>query len=148
MPLAVVLLTMFGSGLSSAQTSPGSQQPASPQMSQGERAAMGGGMMRGMMAEHQAMMAEAKAMDQKLDELVATMNAAEGPAKLDAIAAVVNELVVRRTLMRDRMMMMQDRMMQQMMSMMSGMEKPGSTQEGAGTEKEDQAPDPAATHKH
>jgi hypothetical protein len=76
------------------------------------------------------------------------MNAAEGPAKLDAIAAVVNELVVRRTMMRDRMMMMQDRMMRQMMLMMSGMERPGSTQEGAGTEKEDQAFDPAAAHKH
>jgi len=38
--------------------------------------------------------------DQKLDELVAKMNAAQGEAKVDAIADVVNELVAQRKQMR------------------------------------------------
>ena len=41
---------------------------------------------------HQKMMAEMQAMDQKLDSLVAQMNAAQGQAKVDAIAAVINEM--------------------------------------------------------
>jgi hypothetical protein len=145
--VAVAVLTILAGGSSSAQTSSNTQQPAPPPASQDDAAAMRGRMMRGMMAERQNMMAEATAMDQKLDELVARMNTAEGPAKVDAIAAVVNELVARRTEMRDRMMTMQDRMMQQMMSMMGGTAKPGSAQEDTAPAKDGQAPD-VAPHQH
>jgi len=41
--------------------------------------------------------------DQKLDDLIAKMNAAKGEAKVDAIAAVLNELVAQRKEMRKQM---------------------------------------------
>ena len=59
-----------------------------------------------MMAEHEKMMAETKAADQRLDALVATMNAASGTAKADATSAVVSEQVTQRRTMRDGMMKM------------------------------------------
>lgn len=49
---------------------------------------------------HQEMMKQRAADDAKLEELVATMNAARGDAKVDAIAAVVNELVSQHRSMR------------------------------------------------
>lgn len=62
---------------------------------------MGGCMMS---AEHQQMheqmQQQMRAHDAKLDELVAAMNQAEGPARVDAIAAVVNELIAQRREMR------------------------------------------------
>jgi hypothetical protein len=63
-------------------------------------------------AEHQAMMANMQAEQKKLDELVAQMNAAKGPDKVDRIAAVVTEMAA----MHKRMntMMMQGGMMQMM----------------------------------
>ena len=64
-----------------------------------------------MMAEHQKMMGEMKAADERLDQLVAKMNAASGQAKVDATAAAVAELVAQRTTMRDRMMQMHHGMM-------------------------------------
>ena len=42
-------------------------------------------------------------MDQRLDNLVAQMNAATGDAKVDAVAAVVNELVAQRAEMHAKM---------------------------------------------
>ena len=45
---------------------------------------------------HAGMRAQMQAHDARLDELVAAMNAAEGSAKVDAIAAVVNEIVAQR----------------------------------------------------
>jgi septal ring factor EnvC (AmiA/AmiB activator) len=71
-----------------------------------------------MMAEHEKMMTETKAADQRLDALVATMNAASGPAKADATAAVVSEMVTQRRTMRDGMMKMQQDMMGHMMEHM------------------------------
>jgi len=41
--------------------------------------------------------------DQKLDDLIAKMNAAKGEARVDAIAAVLNELVAQRKEMRKHM---------------------------------------------
>jgi hypothetical protein len=75
-----------------------------------------------MMAERQQMMAAMHAMDQKLKDLVAQMDAATGTKKADAIAAVVKELVTERTNMSGRMMMMQDGMMQHMMQHMMSMQ--------------------------
>ena len=60
--------------------------------------------------DHQKMMADMQAQQKTLDDLVAAMNAATGPEKVDRIAAVVNEMAA----MHKRMttMMMQGGMMQ------------------------------------
>jgi hypothetical protein len=50
------------------------------------------------------MMAEMKAMDARLTEKVAVMNAAAGNDKIEAMAAVVNELVAQRKTMQEHMM--------------------------------------------
>jgi len=76
-----------------------------------------------MMAEREKMMAEMKAADQRLDGLVATMNAASGVAKADATAAVVSEMVTEDRAMRDGMMKMQDEMMAHMMEHMQAGEE-------------------------
>jgi hypothetical protein len=67
-----------------------------------------------MMADHEKMMADMKAADQRLDDLVVKMNAASGTEKTNAIAAVVNEMVSQRRTMRDGMMKMQQGMMAHM----------------------------------
>ena len=71
-----------------------------------------------MMADQEKMMAEVKAADQRLDDLVAKMNAASGVDKAEATAAVVNEMVAQRRTMRDGMMKMQHGMMAHMMGHM------------------------------
>ena len=65
---------------------------------------------QGGAANHQAMMADMQTQQKKLDELVAQMNTAKGPEKVDRIAAVVTEMAA----MHKRMstMMMQGGMMQ------------------------------------
>ncbi|MCL4395251.1 MAG: hypothetical protein M1482_10700 [Chloroflexi bacterium] len=60
---------------------------------------------RAMMAKRDQMMADMKAMDAKLDQKVAAMNSAAGPAKVDAMAAVINELVSQRRQMQNMMSM-------------------------------------------
>jgi hypothetical protein len=67
---------------------------------------------QGTAADRQAMMAGMQAEQKKLDELVAQMNAANGPEKVDRIAAVVTEMAA----MHKRMstMMMNGGMMQMM----------------------------------
>lgn len=52
---------------------------------------------------HADMRARMHAHDLRLDELVAAMNAAEGEAKIDAVAAVVNELVAQRRTRREHL---------------------------------------------
>jgi hypothetical protein len=70
-----------------------------------------------MMADHQKMMAEMKAGDERLDGLMAKMTAASGQAKIDATAAVVAEMVAQRRTMQG-MMKMQEGMMGHMMEHM------------------------------
>lgn len=60
---------------------------------------------------HAEMMEKMQARQEKLDELVAAMEAAEGDAKVDAIADVVRELVSQRRAMADRMQEMHEGMM-------------------------------------
>ncbi len=75
-----------------------------------------------MMAEKEKMMADMKAADQRLDDLVATMNTASGMEKMAATANVVTEMVTQRRTMRDGMMKMQEGMMSHMMEhMQAGM---------------------------
>ena len=71
-----------------------------------------------MMAEHDHMMADMKAADQRIDDLVVKMNALSGMEKMAATAAVVTELVTQRRTMRDGMMKMQHGMMSHMMEHM------------------------------
>lgn len=54
---------------------------------------------------HECMMmaSQQEQMDAKLQGLVDTMNKATGQAKIDAMAAVINELIAQRTAMRDEM---------------------------------------------
>ena len=67
---------------------------------------------QGVSADPQAMMANMEAEQKKLDDLIAQMNAAKGPEKVDRIAAVVTEMAA----MHKRMstMMMEGGMMQMM----------------------------------
>jgi hypothetical protein len=62
--------------------------------------------MADMMKRHQQMMAEMKAADAKLDQLVTQMNAATGDAKVAAMAQVVNELVRQQKAMHEHMAQM------------------------------------------
>jgi septal ring factor EnvC (AmiA/AmiB activator) len=72
-----------------------------------------------MMARHQKMMDEMKAMDARLDGLVQKMNTAQGQAKVDAMAAAVTELVQQRKTMHERMMTMHQGVMGHMMGHMA-----------------------------
>ena len=67
--------------------------------------------MADMMKMHEQMMAEMKVGDAKLDALVKDMNAAAGDAKVNAMAAVVNELVRQQKAMHERMGQMHQQMM-------------------------------------
>ena len=71
-----------------------------------------------MMAEREKMMTAMKAADQRLDDLVATINTAAGMEKMAATANVVTEMVTERRTMRDGMMKMQEGMMSHMMEHM------------------------------
>jgi hypothetical protein len=68
-----------------------------------------------MMARHQEMQQEMAAMDARLEQLVQQMNAATGEARIDAMAAVINELFEQRQMMHEMMMEMGPGMMGQMM---------------------------------
>ncbi len=80
-----------------------------------------------MAAHHDKMMADMKAADAKLDALVAKMNAAKGNTKVEAMAAVLNEMVAQRKMMRGQMQAMHEKMMGG--GMMSG-GKPGGMMDG------------------
>ena len=56
-------------------------------------------MQQQMQQQRRAFMEQMQERNRKLDDLVAKMNAAKGQAKVDAIAAVVNELVEQRKVM-------------------------------------------------
>ena len=64
---------------------------------------------------HERMMADMKAADAKLDELVKSMNAATGDAKISAMAQVVTELVREQKTTHEHMGMMNQQMMPMMM---------------------------------
>jgi hypothetical protein len=74
-----------------------------------------------MIGRHQKMMANMKAMDAKLNELVAKMNSATGEAKVDAIAELLTTIVQQHQSMRGGMMQMQGQMMNQMQDHMRRM---------------------------
>ena len=71
-----------------------------------------------MMVEREKMMADMKAADQRLTDLVTRMNSASGAEKTTATAAVVTEMVAQSRTMREGMMKMQQGMMPHMMEHM------------------------------
>jgi hypothetical protein len=71
-----------------------------------------------MMADHEKMMADMKAADQRRDTLITTMNAATGLAQSTATAAAVTEMVAQSRTMRETMMKAQQGMMSHMMEHM------------------------------
>lgn len=90
-----------------AGTPPGSGQSAMMSGSMGEQC-------KQMMAMHSKTMTEMKAMNASLDQKVAAMNAAEGTAKVDSMAAVINEMASQRTQMMAKTSGMQGQMMSHM----------------------------------
>ena len=96
----------------------------------------------------QEMHASSKAMDDRLQQLVDEMNKAKGSAKVDRVAAVVNELVTQRKQMREQMMTMMPKMMGHMSQHMQGgmMQGMASSMEGCPMMKSGQKP--AEEHKH
>jgi len=78
---------------------------------------------RNMMTMRQRMMADNKAADAQLQPLIDKMNAATDSAKVDAIAAVLTELMRQRTVARGQM----DQMSQMMSPAMMGMMMQGMT---------------------
>jgi hypothetical protein len=77
--IALALMGLFAPGAKAQEEPKAPARPANPMME--------------MLRKH----------DQKLDELVAKMNAAKGEAKVDAIAEVLNELVAQRKETRQQM---------------------------------------------
>ncbi len=67
-----------------------------------------------MMEMHQEMQAKMKEMDQKLSDLGQKMNQATGDQKIQAMEAVLNEMINQRNAMRDMMMSNHSMMMEHM----------------------------------
>jgi outer membrane murein-binding lipoprotein Lpp len=80
---------------------------------------------KAMMAKHEQMMSDMQAMNTALDQKLATMEKATGPAKVDAMAAVITEMVAQRKQMQQKMMAMRSDMMTHMGAHMRGT-PPGS----------------------
>ena len=83
--------------------SPSQQQPTSMQDMKMS--------MQDMNKMHEQMMAQMKAGDARLDNLISAMNSAKGDAKVDAVAAVVTELVSQHKAMHGHMDQMHQMMM-------------------------------------
>jgi hypothetical protein len=79
-------------------------RPGQAQTAHDDLGAVKQGMGAHMMADHQKMMADMKAAQKKLDDLVAAMNQATGDDKVNKLAAVVTELVAQHRDMCGRMM--------------------------------------------
>jgi hypothetical protein len=103
--VSVLAAPLFGValGLLAQQTSPPPASPEPKMEMSGDHEAM--------MARHREMMARMEAMDAKLDGLVKEMESASGSRKVDAVAAVVSELVRQRKEMREHMTAMSPEMM-------------------------------------
>lgn len=101
-------------------------------------------------AERHQMMGEPQASARKLEELVANMNGASGDAKIEHIAAIINELVAQHNGMMSRMTSMHEGdMMQQMMQKMQKMRANSPSGESATTPKSaNPEADPDHTQHH
>jgi hypothetical protein len=116
--VSMTAMALLLAGVAIVQAQTGASQPQRPMVVDETQAAS-------MMAERQKMMANMRAMDQKLNDLVAKMNSARGNDKVETIATLVKEMVAQRTQMHGEMSGMETRMMghmmEHMMSMQGGM---------------------------
>jgi hypothetical protein len=117
--------SMMGRSMMGGSMSSGQQMRGSMMGGQGMQGTMAQ-QDRQVMAQRHAMMDRMNAMNSQLDSLVHRMDRARGSQKVDAIAAVVHELVAQRGSMWNMMDAMQPMMMQNMMrhmqmGMMNGM---------------------------
>ncbi len=104
-----------------------SQPKADKQPGSGQSGMMSGNMgdhCKQMMTMHNQMTADMKAIDAGLDQKVAVMNAAKGTAKVEAMAAVINEMATHRKQMMAKTSNMRDQMMAHMGEHMA---QPGGT---------------------
>lgn len=76
---------------------------------------------KAMMQQQEQMKKHMDEMNSKLQTLVDDMNGAQGAARVDKLAAVVNEMVAQRTMMQKEMMEMQPMMAGHMMEHMQAM---------------------------
>lgn len=143
--LFVVGILLITSAAFAQQSATGSHQPM--QMMSGQK-------MQPMDCEAmmEKMQSSSKAMDDRLQPLIDEMNKAKGSARVDRMAAVINELVTQRKQMREQMMAMMPQMMGHMMQhvqsgMMSGMSHSMSDCPMMKTSTPASQP-PAAEHKH
>jgi hypothetical protein len=114
---AVALVVVIGT------TSALAQQAVTPSQQGGmmqKKMAAKGSQSAKMKAMREKMMADMKANNATMDMKVAAMNAADGPAKTDAMAAVINEMV----LQHKQMMVNMDTMCKQMMDHMAHPDAP------------------------
>lgn len=122
-PVLAIAVALATGGAFAQQSQPGPGNQAGS----GRSGMMSGNMgdqCKQMMAMHTQMMADMKAMDASLDQKVAAMNVAEGNAKVDAMAAVINEMATQRKQMMAKTSSMRDQMMAHMGEHMA---QPGST---------------------
>lgn len=120
--LAVLLIAFaFTPNIFAQQTSPDQQQAESGKMPghEGHLAMapekMGQEEPADIMAQHDQMMSMMKKMDQQLENKVSAMNAAAGEKEqIDAMKAVINELVSQRKQMHQKMLGMQGKMCKMM----------------------------------
>ena len=119
---SIVTAVMAGCAAVVISTAPGlAAQAHDPQHAAADKAKPASGMAakdHAMMAEREKMMADMKAADQRLNDLVTRMNSASGAEKTTATAAVVTEMVAQSQTMRSSMMKMQQGMMPHMMEHM------------------------------
>ena len=110
--VASILVLVAIAGFGSSARLLGASKQAMPSLQSGQPSQAE---MAEMMKQHQQMMADMKAGDAKLDELVTTMNASTGEAKVSAMAQVVNELARQQKAMHAHMMAADQQMMMRMM---------------------------------
>jgi hypothetical protein len=101
-------IMLAGIGMASVLSPSSTSAQTTPGMKMGQ--SKGAGMpppCQEMMAMRQSMRAEQASEDAKLNDLVAKMNAASGEKKVDAMAAVVSEMVAQRQARHEKMAAMQ-----------------------------------------
>jgi len=101
-----------------------------------------------MMQQHEEMQKHMTEMNANLQTLVGEMNAAQGSARIDKTAAVVNELVAQRAMMQKEMMDMQPKMMEHMMEHMQAGKKGMSMSDCPMMKESNKASAAPAEHKH
>jgi hypothetical protein len=117
--MLVIIAGCLIAGVAGAQMPQGMSM--APKSGQAKKGMIAGGMMKkcqAMMVGREDMMTKMKAMDETVDQLVATMNAADRDHKVEAMSAVIGELVAQRKAMREMNGQMNSRMMGHMMEHM------------------------------